>query len=164
MDNANLNRWLTLFANVSVVVGIVILAIQVSQNTDTLEQNALYMRLALMDVGYQQTADWRNMLVADEEVGDLWEKGCRSELTEQETTDYEYLVSTWLVQQRNLHDRVEVLGGGAAAALMAESTATQLRNCELLRQSFHNADIHHIISPNWKAAVENALARMDNQQ
>ena len=73
MHNASLNKWLTLIANISVVVGIVFLAIEVRQNTQTLEQNALFMRLALMDVGYEQTADWRNMLVANEDVGDFWE-------------------------------------------------------------------------------------------
>ena len=60
MDNVKLNKWFTLLVNLSVVAGIVFLGIEVRQNTQTLEQNALYMRLALMDVGYEQTADWRN--------------------------------------------------------------------------------------------------------
>jgi hypothetical protein len=136
VDNAKLNRWLTLLANLSVVAGIVFLGIEVRQNTQTLEQNALYMRLALMDVGYEQTADWRNMLVADEGIGDLWKKGCQSELSEEEATKYDYLALTWLVQHRNLFDRASVLGGEEAAALMAEATASQLQNCRYLRDSF----------------------------
>ena len=75
MIGVDLNKWLTLLANISVVAGIIFLAVQVRQNTETLEQNALYMRLALEDVGYEQTADWRNMLVQDKNVGELWERG-----------------------------------------------------------------------------------------
>ncbi len=164
MNDANLNKWLTLLANVSVVAGIIFLAIEIRQNTQTLEQNALYMRLALMDVGYEQTADWRNMLVADKNVGDLWEKGCRSELDHKESTDYSYLSSTWLVQHRNLYDRAKVLGGGKAADLMAESTAGKLYDCHNLREKFANSVIHHVISPDWHTAVVDALARLGNQE
>ena len=164
MDNAKLNRWLTLLANISVVAGIVFLGIEVRQNTQTLEQNALYMRLALMDVGYEQTTVWRNMLVADKDVGDLWEKGCQSKLTKEEATKYDYLTSTWLIQNRNLFDRASVLGGAEAAALMAVSTASRLQNCQYLRNSFFELRIHFIISPNWKPAVVDALERMDNQK
>ncbi len=148
----------------SVVVGIVFLAIEVRQNTQTLEQNSLYMRLALMDVGYEQTAAWRNMLVANQDVGDLWEKGCRAELIDQEAVDYGYLASTWVVQHRNLYDRANVLGGREAAALMAEATASKLKDCQQLRENFLSSKIHHVISPNWKPAVVEILTRMEGQK
>jgi hypothetical protein len=164
MDNAKLNKWLTLLANMSVVAGIVFLGIEVRQNTQTLEQNALYMRLALMDVGYEQTTDWRNMLVANDGVGDLWEKGCKSELTKDEATDYDLLSSTWLIQHRNLYDRANVLGGEEAAALMAEATAGQLLNCQFLQDKFLAQNLQFIISPNWKPAVVNALARLESKK
>jgi len=164
MNDANWNKRLTLLANIAVVAGIIFLGIEVRQNTQTLEQNALYMRLALMDVGYQQTADWRNMLVADKDVGDLWEKGCRTELDQQEAADYNYLSGTWLVQHRNLYDRARVLGGGKAADLMAESTASRLYDCPILRGEFSKSEIHHVISPVWHTAVVDALARMDHQE
>ncbi len=164
MSDINLNKWLTLLANISVVAGIIILAIQVNQNTQTLEQNALYMRLSLMDVGYQQTADWRNMLVSDETVGDLWRKGCRNELDEQEAIYYDYLSTTYIVQNRNLYDRASVLGGEEAAELMAESTARDIYNCTLLQEKFFEGEIHHVISPDWHRAVIDALAQLDSQK
>ena len=40
MDFEKTNRWLTLVANIGVVVGIVILAIEVNQNSDLLKQNS----------------------------------------------------------------------------------------------------------------------------
>ena len=161
ITGASLNKWLTLLANISVVAGIIFLAIEVRQNTKTLEQNALYIRLALMDVGYEQTADWRNMLVADEKIGALWEKGCRTELDQKESIDYSYLSATWIVQQRNLYDRTVVLGGDRSAELMAQSTASELYDCRRLREYFLNSEIHHVISPDWHTAVLDALARMD---
>ncbi len=164
MNNAKLNKWLTLLANISVVAGIVFLGIEVRQNTQTLEQNAVYMRLALMDVGYEQTTDWRNMLVADESVGDLWEKGCQSDLTKDEALDYDYLSSTRLIQHRNLFDRANVLGGGEAATLMAEATADQLLNCQFLQDKFLAQKLQFVISPNWESAVVDALARLDNKK
>ena len=160
----DLNKWLTLLANISVVAGIIFLAVQVRQNTETLEQNALYMRLALEDVGYEQTADWRNMLVQDKNVGDLWERGCHAELNSQEIIDYNYLSDTWIVQARNLYDRTTVLGGEGSAAIMAQSTADRLHECELLRENFYSSEIHHVISPDWYTAVDDALARMDIQR
>jgi len=163
LDNGKLNKWLTLLANISVVAGIIFLGIEVRQNTQTMEQNALYMRLALMDVGYEQTTAWRNMLVANQEVGRLWEKGCQSELTEEEAREYDLLSGTWLVQHRNLYDRASVLGGDEAANLIAEATARDMAKCHHLREMFFDYRIHHIISPTWKPAVEAALVKIGEQ-
>jgi hypothetical protein len=73
------------------------------------------------------------------------------------------MTATWLVQHRNLFDRASVLGGEEAASLMAEATASQLQNCQYLRDMYFGLEIHFIISPNWKPAVVDALARMDSQ-
>ena len=164
LDNGKLNKWLTLLANISVVAGIIFLGIEVRQNTQTLEQNALYMRLALMDVGYEQTTNWRNMLVADEDARNLWDKGCKTSLTDEEAINYDYLSTTWLIQHRNLFDRASVLGGDEAANLMADSTARQVVNCQYLRDKFFDQKIHFVISPKWKPAVADALARLDAQE
>ncbi len=56
MDTDKLNRWMTLIANVGVVSGLVFLAVEVRQNTESLEESRKQVRLQSYQV-YLQNLD-----------------------------------------------------------------------------------------------------------
>jgi hypothetical protein len=67
MNMDNLNKWLTLVANIGVVAGIVFLAMELQQNTESLENE---QRLAVSQAYQQRSDSVRNMLI-DFATGDL---------------------------------------------------------------------------------------------
>ena len=56
MDTDKLNRWMTLIANVGVVSGLVFLAVEVRQNTESLEESRKQIRLQSYQL-YRQNLD-----------------------------------------------------------------------------------------------------------
>lgn len=75
MSVDNLNKWLTLVANFGVVVGIFVLAVEVRQNQDILEETQEMNLLTARTSDIQQYHEWRAMLIQDEELIQIWLDG-----------------------------------------------------------------------------------------
>ena len=105
MKRPQLNEWLTLIANVSVVAGIVFLAVETRQNTDALAAQAI---LALIEAGNNIGQE----VSRSEDFAKLVIKGHkdRSSLTELETLRYDGYVqhmmnvteAAWAYHQRGI--------------------------------------------------------------
>jgi hypothetical protein len=66
MDSDRLNRWLTLGANLGVLVGIIILAVEIRQNSD----------LARLQFSDDRRATWQQgeMVLFGDSIAEVWEK------------------------------------------------------------------------------------------
>ena len=75
MDLDKLNKWLVLFANLGVMVGVVFLAIEISQNQISLEHaneiSRFEARMGPVDTFNDLTA----LIVQDEELARIWMDG-----------------------------------------------------------------------------------------
>ena len=86
MDSDRLNRWLTLGANIAVLVGILFLAAEISQNTDMMRTQIHQSRAEL---SMNEAASWYNSPY----IPDLLAKLRRGdELSEVELERYDYLL------------------------------------------------------------------------
>jgi len=89
-----LNQWLTLFANIGVLVGIVFLAIEIDQNTENLEMNR---QVALTEAYANRSSTVQDAQVAaalSSDFGEIyvkWQRGGSEVLTESER----FRVSSW---------------------------------------------------------------------
>ena len=118
MNLDNLNKWLTLVANLGVVVGIFFLAIEIRQNQQTLEQTqALIERdydLAVVD-NLQQIADtsddMRMLFLQYPEIAELNIRGrAGEELSEVDAMRYRSLCGMQIWNDAVTHKRNLVLG------------------------------------------------------
>jgi hypothetical protein len=75
MNTDNLNKWLTLAANVGVLIGIFVLVFELRQNQAMLEQEQRMNLLTARVADIQQHQDFRWMLVQDTELLQLWMDG-----------------------------------------------------------------------------------------
>ena len=82
MNLDNLNKWLTLLANIGVVAGIVFLAIEVRQNQISLDRNSELMEreyeLQVADglIGIAQSSNvFRYLLAENGELAQIWSDG-----------------------------------------------------------------------------------------
>ena len=118
MNLDNLNKWLTLVANLGVVVGIFFLAIEIRQNQQTIEQTqALIQRdfdLAVVD-NLQQVADnsddQRLLYLQFPEIAELEIKGSAGEnLSEVDALRYQALCGMQIRNDAVSHQRNLILG------------------------------------------------------
>ena len=76
MNSDNLNKWLTLIANLAVVAGIIFLIVEINQNTAAIEQNATWMRLESIDNGTDQNREFRLLQLTNDKLFDIWQSDC----------------------------------------------------------------------------------------
>ena len=161
MNSDKLNKWLTLVANLAVVIGILVLVVEINQNTAAIEQNATWMRLQSLDNGTDQNSDFRHMLLNDEKLFRIWRDGCLSKLDKEETERYQMLSVEFLILIRSNGERLMALGGEERLKSHAEHYAPQIQVCPLMRAEFDKLSAIALISPEWYASVQKALAQLD---
>ncbi len=90
MNLDNLNKWLTLAANLAILAGIVLLVLEIQQNTTATKISSLGSTLS-------QYNHFRENIVRDREVAELWENGLNEEdLDGPDSIRYNMLVSELL--------------------------------------------------------------------
>ena len=152
------NKWLALAANIGVIAGIIFLAVEVQQNTDSIDQNGIWMRLESLDNGYEQTSGWRKFLLQENELYELWYNKCDSELNSDEEQKLELISTEWIVMMRNIGERVTVLGNENAIASHYNDVARVLNGCERIKSVFvENSISIKNLSPEWASAISNKL-------
>ena len=72
MNLDNLNKWLALVANLAILVGIVLLVLEIQQNTRA-------TNISSLDSTLSQYNHFRENIIRDREVAELWENGLAEE-------------------------------------------------------------------------------------
>jgi hypothetical protein len=73
MDSDRLNRWLTLIANFGVVVGLILLVVEIRQNTDFIKQESIVARGNFGGGSFDDTGDVHKALI-DADLSLIFEK------------------------------------------------------------------------------------------
>jgi hypothetical protein len=128
MDMDGLNRWLSLVANFAVIAGIVLLAWEVSQNQESLEQaNAIARNEALLGA-VQQANDFRMDLAKDAALSEMYGRGIRDpdSLEQDERERFYDICSSQLWMLVYLHEAEKMTRSTANSGFTA--TARQAKN------------------------------------
>ena len=96
---------------IMIVVTLIFVLVEIRQNTQAIEQNAVWMRIAALDAGYDQTSEFRKMLLLEDDIFELWRDGCKGELDVNDAARFRILAVDWLIMQRNIGERAIALGG-----------------------------------------------------
>ena len=148
-----------IFSSIAILATLIFVLVEIRQNTQAIEQNAAWMRLASLDAGYEQFAEFRRLLLTDNEVFRLWEDGCSSELSGDEARRYDIIAEDWLFLQRNVSERSVALAGRELLDAQAAGTAARINRCPRLRSIFEDFAGARQISPEWYSAVSEAINR-----
>ena len=94
MDFSKVNQWLSLLANFGVVIGLILLVIEIRQNTDFIRQEAVVARADFGQGSFVDFADVHQILV-DPEFANIFSKTVRNlgELTVTETIQVSHFLS-----------------------------------------------------------------------
>ncbi len=129
MSLVNLNKWLVLVANIGVVVGIFVLVVEVRQNQIILQQNQQISILDSLNTDVQHFHDWRELMIQDEEVAQIWMNGLSGEeLTPVQESRFSYLCSTLMWTSASMYERSVVLGTEKAARSTVNTIRRQVEN------------------------------------
>ena len=119
------NKSLTLMANFGVLIGIFVLAVEVRQNQDILEETQEMNLLTARTSDIQQYHDWRAMLIQDEQLIQLWLDGVEGkELDSVQDTRFMLMCISTLWFDASMYERSVVLN---RANTTARTIARDLR-------------------------------------
>ena len=106
-----LNKWLSLVANIGVVAGIILLAVEVRQNQAVLEQTRDSLLLDSSHLDVSRFTDWRTQQIADREVAQLFlEKVRGGELDEVDQHRFDLICNDLYWAAALMHERAKELG------------------------------------------------------
>lgn len=125
MSFDKLNKWLTLTANIGVVIGIFILIVEVRQNQLILEETQEMNLVTARNSDMQQYHDWRSMLIQDEELVKIWIDGIEGKHADPiQDTRYMLMCLSTLWADASMYERNVVLERGGTTA---QTIANDLR-------------------------------------
>ena len=111
MDLDKLNRWLSLAANIGVVLGILLLAVEIRQNQAVLEQTRDILLLDSSHLDVSRFTEWRSKQIADREVAELFiGKVAGSELDDVDQHRFDLVCSDLYWAAALMHERAVELG------------------------------------------------------
>ena len=98
MNTENLNRWLTLCANIGVVIGIIFLALELQQNNELLESQAQETQALSIQTATTLDQDFLLVIAADPALAKTWHAYLRTPdtLTEVERRQGSFLMASLL--------------------------------------------------------------------
>ena len=98
MNTDNLNRWLTLCANIGVVIGIIFLALELQQNNELLESQAQETQALSIQNATTLDQDFLLVIAADSALAETWFTYLRTPdtLTEVKQLQASYLMASLL--------------------------------------------------------------------
>lgn len=111
MDLDKLNKWLVLFANLGVMVGVVFLAIEISQNQMSLEHANEISRFEARMEPVDTFNELSGLLIQDEELTRIWLDGrAGKELSEVEQARFDRLCTRLFWTHLKVHEWTIVSG------------------------------------------------------
>ena len=116
MNLDTINKWLTLAANLGVLVGIFFLAFEIRLNQQSLDEANNLNRLSATTAAFEFYDRHRTYLLENENLMQVWVKGRNDEpLSEIEQVQFEELCGNLYWGQNNSYERYLELGNEAGA-------------------------------------------------
>lgn len=111
MDFDRLNRWLLLIANLGVLVGVLLLAVEIRQNQSIMERDQEIQLLDSAHLDVSRFADWRAKFINDKSTAQLFLDGVAGkELDEADQFRFEALCNDLFWAAALMHERSLKLG------------------------------------------------------
>jgi len=135
MNLDQLNRWLTLVANIGVIMGIVFLAIEINQNQTALEEQNMLTRLSARESNTEMLGEFRYLLLENPDLLQVWEKAQTDEpLTKLESQQFRTMCVERVWGQLAIYNRFVALGEtqeaeGAARLVARGPSGSAERGC-----------------------------------
>ena len=118
MDTDNLNRWMTLVANIGVLVGIFLVAYEVRQTNIALDREYDAFWAEVQGRSREGWREFNSRIINSEEVADIWNRGNAGEsLTPLEAVRYRYLANDNILLYQQMFDQWEVAGRDTSGLL-----------------------------------------------
>ena len=162
MKKNSWNEWLTLVANLSVVAGIVFLAVEIGQNTRVLEETTKWSRIHALEANFESFSRWRMRLFEDGEMRDIWSRGCNGGLEGDDLFRYRQLAWDNLIMERNTWERAIASDADKWLEHAARRQAQLLLDCPGLLAEFNGMTSIRQLSPDWYSAIQVALADLQS--
>ena len=137
MKKIDFGQTITILANLGVIAGIVFLAIEVSQNQESLDQANVLSRAEILGEALEFYNEERSMRVQDDELILLWDRAVAGEqLTPLEARKFQLMCENSFWVHATIHQRYVLLGeddiaasGPAATARSDMETWDKLEEC-----------------------------------
>ena len=111
MTTDNLNKWLTLAANVGVILGLILLAYEIRQTNSALDRD---YDVFLTDVQGRAREGWREFngrIIESDDVADIWMRGnAGDELSPKEAVRYTYLANDLIILYQLQFEQYKIVG------------------------------------------------------
>jgi hypothetical protein len=162
MTPEQLSKWASIAeisSSLAILATLILLLIEIRQNTQSIQQSAEATRLTALDSGVEQYTAFRRMLLSDDALLELWENGCNRELEPLETLKYTQLAQQYFFLQRNVYERSRALRAQPQTAVQ-EQTVARIMRCPNLRAEFDRTlDVG--ADQGWFAAIRDELESSD---
>ena len=118
MDSEKLNHWMTLFANIGVLVGIFLVAYEVRQTNVALDREYDAFWTEIQGRSREGWREFNGRIINSEEVAEIWRRGNAGEsLTHVESIRYRYLANDNILLYQQMFDQWEVAGSDTSGLL-----------------------------------------------
>jgi hypothetical protein len=109
MDTEKLNRWITLVANIGVLVGIFLVAYEIRQTNTALDREYDAFWTEIQGRSREGWREFNSRIINSDEVADIWMRGNAGEpLTPLETIRYRYLANDNILLYEQMFEQWEV--------------------------------------------------------
>ena len=149
-----LNQWTTLVANIGVIAGIVVLAYQISENTQQMKDASLRQH-------DEMVGSWRLNMYSSPELAELWHLGSAGtkDFDEIERLRYRHLVIDFIQRHRTSFVAAKTSGHIAQMEMTARTVAVELLGSEGVQLVWEpiGREISHAVEPEFVLAVDRWL-------
>lgn len=113
-----INEWTTLIANIGVIAGVLVLAYQISENTQQMKDAALQQHDEMI-------GSWRMNMYSDQRLAELWHESYSGidQLSEVERIRYSHMVIDFLQRHRTSYVAAKSSGHEAQMQMTVETAA-----------------------------------------
>ena len=111
MDMDKINRWLTLIANVGVLMGILLVAYEIRQTNVALDRDYDALRTDIQGRSREGWREFNSRIINSAEVADIWMRGRAGEpLEPAEEVRFRYLANDNILLYQQMFDQWAVAG------------------------------------------------------
>jgi hypothetical protein len=135
MKKFDIGQLSQVLANIGVMVGLVFLAAEVSQNQATLEEQTRLNSLTGRDAAVENFNEFRTLLLENPDLMQIWNRGTADEeLTDIEEERFSLLCENQLWARLTIHNRLQALGSEAELAGSIRALKFELADSERYRK------------------------------
>lgn len=144
----------------AVVTTLLILLIQVRQNTKSMVEANRLQKAAAIDKHAESIGIWRSQFIESQEVSDIWIAARDGKpLDSTETLRFDNMWVNFVNTQRSNFVRANVVGEAGLALQASRSIAVEISMSPNFKKSWENTrNWHQLASPDFVESVENELA------